>query len=59
MAIESSRDLLPSETVPRPKARAAGSPLGDLVRLLARQAAREVIASGCSVLDKAASGTED
>ena len=49
MAIDSSR--------PR-KARATASPLGSLVRLLARQAAREVIASGLGVYrvapDKAA-----
>ena len=58
MAINSSRGPLPSETAPPRKARAAASPLGSLVRLLARQAAREVIASGLGVYrvapDKAA-----
>jgi hypothetical protein len=49
MAIDSSRGPLPSETAPPRKARATASPLGSLVRLLARQAAREVIASGLGV----------
>ena len=36
----------PSKTIPPLKARGATSPLAGLVRLLARQAVREVIASG-------------
>jgi hypothetical protein len=43
MATDPSRDPLRSEAV---TPRGAASPLADLVRLLARQAAREVIASG-------------
>ena len=50
MAIDSSRGPLPSETAPPRKARATASPLGSLVRLLARQAAGEVIASGLGTL---------
>jgi hypothetical protein len=46
MAIDFFKARLPSETAPSPGARAATSPFGNLVRLLARQAAREVIASG-------------
>jgi len=45
MATDSSRDPLTSEAAPLLKAQSAASPLGSLVRLLARQAAREVIAS--------------
>jgi hypothetical protein len=50
MATDSSRDPLRSEAAPLLKARGAASSLEGLVRLLARQAARE--ASG---LDKARS----
>jgi hypothetical protein len=46
MAIDSSTGRVPSETALPTKGRAAASPLGGLVRLLARQAARESIASG-------------
>jgi hypothetical protein len=54
MATDSSEDPLRSEGNHRlPKARGAASPLGSLVRLLARQAAREAIAS--SGLDEARS----
>ena len=52
MATDSSRDPLRSEAAPLLKARGAASSLEGLVRLLARQAAREAIASG---LDKARS----
>jgi hypothetical protein len=53
MATDSSENPLRSEGNHRlPKARGAASPLGSLVRLLARQAAREAIASG---LDEARS----
>jgi hypothetical protein len=53
MATDSSENSLRSEGNHRlPKARGAASPLGSLVRLLARQAAREAIASG---LDEARS----
>jgi len=46
MATDSSRDPLRSEAAPLLKARGAASSLEGLVRLLARQAAREAIASG-------------
>jgi hypothetical protein len=46
MVIDSSAGPLPSETALPTKERAAASPLGSLVRLLARQAAREVVTSG-------------
>lgn len=52
MATDSSRDPLRSEAAALLKARGAASSLEGLVRLLARQAAREAIASG---LDKARS----
>src|SRR5258708_40079495 len=52
MATACSRDPLRSEAAPLLKARGAASSLEGLVRLLARQAAREAIASG---LDKARS----
>ena len=52
MATDSSRDPLRSEAAPLLKARGAASSLEGLVRLLARQTAREAIASG---LDKARS----
>jgi hypothetical protein len=45
MATDYSAGALPSETALPTKARATASPLGSLVRLLARQAAREVVAS--------------
>jgi NAD(P)H-hydrate repair Nnr-like enzyme with NAD(P)H-hydrate dehydratase domain len=45
MATDSSRDPLRSEAAPLLKARGAASSLEGLVRLLARQAAREAIAS--------------
>jgi hypothetical protein len=45
MASDPSRDLFRSQTIPQPRARGAASPLEGLVRLLARQAAREAIAS--------------
>ena len=53
----------PSKTMPPLRARGAAFPLAGLVRLLARQAAREVIASGLGVYqvapDKVAAGTQD
>jgi hypothetical protein len=45
MATDSSRDSIRAEAAPLLKAQGAATPLGSLVRLLARQAAREVIAS--------------
>jgi len=45
MAIDPSSGLFRSQAAPPPKARGAASPLEGLVRLLARQAAREAIAS--------------
>jgi hypothetical protein len=48
MAIVFTRGAFPTEARPAVgrKARSAASPLGSLVRLLARQAAHEVVASG-------------
>jgi hypothetical protein len=46
MAIDTSKCPLSSERAAPPTALAAASALGQLVRLLACQAAREVIASG-------------
>jgi hypothetical protein len=53
MATDYSAGPLPSETALPTKGRAPASPLGSLVRLLARQAAREVVASGLG-LDRVA-----
>jgi hypothetical protein len=53
MATDYSAGPVPSETALPTKARAAASPLGSLVRLLARQAAREVVVSGLG-LDRVA-----
>lgn len=49
MAIDSSTGPVPSETALPTKARTEASPVGSLVRLLARQAAREFVASELGV----------
>jgi hypothetical protein len=53
MATEPGKSPVPSETAAPTKARAVASPLATLVRLLARLAARQVVATGLG-LDRVA-----
>jgi hypothetical protein len=57
MATDYSAGPLPSATALPTKARAKASPLGSLVRVLARQAAREVVAG--LGLDRVAPGNAE